>query len=259
MLFGVVLWVCRGLDSVSGLWTPDAGERRPDRQFGGLPAPDLCDVPIWMCSEPASSLLSEATIIAIASDPSFDPLKSTRINTSSRRSASNLRAEQQKRVVRRPRPRRCRMGSHCHADRDGEVEWRRTLCLAQGHPQSHRQQPPEQPHRRTSPLELHRLVKLKSGCLAHTAYASPRCQRTDRRSQIHRNEEIHGLTLSPPSGARGRTENVALELLVHNHPRFYELHQRVAHKGFGVVSTLGEAQGILARIVDLAARGLQVV
>ena len=47
--------VCRGLDDVSGLWTPDAGERRPDRQSGGLPAPDFWDVPIWMCSESASS------------------------------------------------------------------------------------------------------------------------------------------------------------------------------------------------------------
>ena len=59
-LRGVNFGVCRGLDAVSGLWTPDAGERRPDRQFGGLPAPGFCDVPIWMCSEPASSLLSEA-------------------------------------------------------------------------------------------------------------------------------------------------------------------------------------------------------
>ena len=37
------------------LWTPDAGERGPDRQSGGLPAPDFWDVPIWMCSESASS------------------------------------------------------------------------------------------------------------------------------------------------------------------------------------------------------------
>ena len=36
-----------------------------------------------------------------------------------------------------------------------------------------------------------------------------------------------GVTLRPPSGAQGHTENVALELLVHNHPRFYERRQRV--------------------------------
>ena len=72
-------WVCRGLDAASGLRTPDAGERRPDRQFGGLPAPDLCDVPTWICSKPASSLLSEATIIEIESDPDPDPLESSGI------------------------------------------------------------------------------------------------------------------------------------------------------------------------------------
>ena len=55
VLLSVENWVCRGLDDVSGLWTPDAGERRPDRQSGGLPAPDYWDVPIWMCSESASS------------------------------------------------------------------------------------------------------------------------------------------------------------------------------------------------------------
>ena len=52
---GFEVWVCRGHDDVIGLWTPDAGERRPDRQSGGLPAPEFWDVPIWMCSESASS------------------------------------------------------------------------------------------------------------------------------------------------------------------------------------------------------------
>ena len=71
MSIGFQYWVCRGLDDVSGLWTPDAGERPPNRQSGGLPAPDFWDVPIWMCLESASSLLSEATIIEIESDPIF--------------------------------------------------------------------------------------------------------------------------------------------------------------------------------------------
>ena len=37
---GFQYWVCRDLDAVSGLWTPDTGEWRPDRQSEGLPAPD---------------------------------------------------------------------------------------------------------------------------------------------------------------------------------------------------------------------------
>ena len=60
------------------------------------------------------------------------------------------------------------------ADRDREVEWCRTLCLAQGHTRSHRRRPSQQLHRRPPPLELRPLVKLKAGCLAGIAYVGVR-------------------------------------------------------------------------------------
>ena len=94
LLFGALLWVCCGLDNVSGLWTPDPGERPPNRQSGGLPAPEFWDVSIWMCLESASSLLSEAAIIEIESDPSFDPPDWHNVNGLACRSASKSHAGQ---------------------------------------------------------------------------------------------------------------------------------------------------------------------
>ena len=70
-------WVCRGLDDVSGLWTPNAGERRPDRQSGGLPAPDFWDVPIWMCSESASSCCPKPPSSGLSQTPKLTPLSGT--------------------------------------------------------------------------------------------------------------------------------------------------------------------------------------
>ena len=54
----------------------DAGERRPDRQSGGLPAPDFWDVPAWMCSESASSCCPEPPSSRLGQTPFFTPLGS---------------------------------------------------------------------------------------------------------------------------------------------------------------------------------------
>ena len=79
---------------------------------------------------------------------------------------------EEKRIVRRPRRRRRRMGTYRLAHRDGETEPCRALRLAQGHSRSHRHRPSKQPRRRTPALELQASVKLKAGCSARIAYSA---------------------------------------------------------------------------------------
>ena len=71
LLVGTNLWFCRGLDDVSGLWTPDAGEWRQIDNLGAFQRQIF-----GMCLDVLRIrlvVLSEATIIEIESDPNFDP------------------------------------------------------------------------------------------------------------------------------------------------------------------------------------------
>ena len=92
-------------------------------------------------------------------------------------------AHREKRAVRRPRRGRARMGPHRQPHRDLQDERCRALRLAQGHARENRRRPPQQPHRRTSLLELHPAVKLKAGRLSRTAlmsFVKPRDERRHR-------------------------------------------------------------------------------
>ena len=91
-----------------------------------------------------------------------------------------------KRIVRRPRRRRRRMGTYRLAHRDGETEPCRALRLAQGHSRSHRHRPSKQPRRRTPALELQASVKLKAGCSARIAYRPARPAGRNRSSRGRR-------------------------------------------------------------------------